>query len=228
VFGAATPQTFLGLLQALQRDPATGARDQARVEAFVKAHPDTQPQGRWLGEHAPTPSFATASYFSVHAFKFTDAAGTARFVRFRFVPTGGDVRMNDAELKAAPHDFLRSELLTRLAKGPASWQLIVTQAEPGDPTDDPTREWPSGRKETAVGTLRLTAAESAEPGSCEPINFDPLTLSAGVEPSRDPILLIRSEAYAASSARRKKERASGENPAPSPASAPSAPPRPKN
>lgn len=213
VFGAATPETFLGMLKALQRDPATGARDQKRIEAFVTTHPDTQPQARWLAEHGPAPSFAAATYFSVHAFKFSDAGGNARFVRFRFVPAGGDVRMSDAELKAAPHDFLRSELQSRLAKGPASWQLMVQLAEPGDATDDPTREWPAGRKDVHAGTLRLTAAESAEPGSCEPINFDPLVLSAGIEPSRDPILLIRSEAYAASSSRRKSERKNAEKPA---------------
>jgi catalase len=217
VFGAATPQTFLGLLQALKMDPATGTRDPARIEAFIKSHPDTQPQAKWLAEHNPAPSFITATYFGVHAFKFTDAAGASRFVRFRFVPVGGDVPMTDAELKAAPHDFLRTDLQTRLAKRPATWQLLVTRAEPGDPTDDPTREWPASRKELNAGTLRLTAAESAAPGSCDPINFDPTVLSAGVEPSNDPILLIRSEAYAASSARRRNERKSGEKPAPAPA-----------
>jgi catalase len=40
------------------------------------------------------------------------------------------------------------------------------------------------------------------PGECEREMFDPLLLPEGIEPSNDPILLVRSEAYAVSLSRR--------------------------
>lgn len=40
VVGAAQPQTFLDLMQALQPDPATGKPDPEKMKAFKASHPD--------------------------------------------------------------------------------------------------------------------------------------------------------------------------------------------
>ena len=49
-----------------------------------------------------------------------------------------------------------------------------------------------------VGTLTITSAEPQAGADCEKINYDPLVLSDGIEPSDDPVLLFRSPAYAIS------------------------------
>ena len=38
--------------------------------------------------------------------------------------------------------------------------------------------------------------------ACEPINFDPLVMAAGIAPTKDPVLQFRSPAYAVSFGKR--------------------------
>jgi catalase len=68
--------------------------------------------------------------------------------------------------------------------------------------DDPTLLWPSERKEVHVGTLTIDSAMAQQGAECEGINFDPLVMSDGVEPTNDPVLLFRSPAYAVSFGKR--------------------------
>ena len=49
------------------------------------------------------------------------------------------------------------------------------------------------------------ALESEAAGNCRDVNFDPLILPAGIEPSDDPLLSARSAAYAVSFTRRAGE-----------------------
>ena len=83
--------------------------------------------------------------------------------------------------------------------------MILTIGEPGDEQVDPTVLWPAGRKEVNGGTLTLTSATpSAEAGSNK-INFDPLVMADGIEPTNDPVLLFRSASYATSFTRRLRD-----------------------
>ena len=43
---------------------------------------------------------------------------------------------------------------------------------------------------------------AGETGACEAMMFDPLVLPEGIEPSDDPVLRVRSAAYAVSHSRR--------------------------
>ena len=81
----------------------------------------------------------------------------------------------------------------------------MTVGQPGDPTDDATLPWPADREQVDVGTLTIDHIESEAPGNCRDINFDPLVLPAGIEPSDDPLLSARSAAYATSFTRRAGE-----------------------
>jgi len=49
-----------------------------------------------------------------------------------------------------------------------------------------------------AGVLTLTGIETEDPGNARDINFDPLVLPDGIEPSDDPLLNARSTVYAAS------------------------------
>ncbi len=75
---------------------------------------------------------------------------------------------------------------------------MLTVGEPGDPLLDPTLPWPSDRRTIDAGTLTLTGVETERAGNARDINFDPLVLPNGIEPSDDPLLSARSAVYAAS------------------------------
>lgn len=202
VFGARDPDTFLGLLRAQLPDPATGKPDPARVEAFRQAHPDTRAQAAWLAANPPPWSYATAAYFGIHAFLVERPGGDWQAVRWRFEPVDGVRGLTPEELQSAPPAFLQARLRERLAAGPLRFRLVATLAAPGDALDDPSRAWPAGREERELGELRLRAAEPADGGACVGVNFDPNVLAAGLRPSADPVLRMRSAAYAISFARR--------------------------
>jgi catalase len=57
-----------------------------------------------------------------------------------------------------------------------------------------------------VGTLTLDRIESDDTSAARDINFDPLVLPAGIEPSDDPILSARSAVYSVSFTRREGEK----------------------
>ncbi|HEX8987481.1 MAG TPA: catalase family peroxidase [Rhodocyclaceae bacterium] len=203
MFGAATPRTFFDNIVATRPDPATGKPDPAKVKAFLASHPDAVAQSKFLQENNPPPSFANSAFFGIHTFKFANADGQTTLVRWEFVPEDGEKRLTDAELKSAPHDFLEQRLIERTRKGPVRWNMVVTVGEPGDPQDDPTLQWPPGRRQFQAGTLTIKSAMPQKGAECEPINYDPLVMADGIAPTNDPILQFRSPAYAVSFARRR-------------------------
>ena len=202
VFGAATPQTFYDDIVSKKPDPATGKPDPEKIKAFRASHPDSLPQAKYLAEHNPPPSWANSSYFGIHTFKFVNSANKTTLVRWQFVPEDGDKQMTDAELKSSPPNFLQQRLLDRLKQGPVRWDMMLTIGKPGDPENNPTLLWPADRKTIKVGTLTITSASPQKGAPCEKINFDPLVMADGIEPTNDPVLLFRSPAYAISFGKR--------------------------
>ena len=86
----------------------------------------------------------------------------------------------------------------RVAPAPQRWSLILAVAEPGDPTADPSRAWPEGRRTIEAGTLVVERIEPEADGPCRDINFDPTILPDGIRVSDDPFPAARSAAYAKS------------------------------
>ena len=198
VFAAKDPDTFLGLLQASA--PATdGKPDMAKLTAFKAAHPDTKPLEQWLGSHQPPYSYATAEYFGIHTFYIRGKNGEQTKVRFQLKPQDGIKGLTDAELADKNGDFLSQRLTERLQHGPVSFDWVVSFGQPEDSVNDPTQQWPDNRKTLTVGTLRLT---SSGDDSCTKLNFDPNVLSRGFTASDDPVLRMRSPAYAISFGKR--------------------------
>ena len=102
-------------------------------------------------------------------------------------------------------DHLDQEITDRVAKEPQRWTLVVTVADPGDPTSDPSKAWPEGRKTVEVGTLVVQQIQAERDGPCRDINFDPTFLPNGITVSDDPFPAARSSAYARSYALRTAE-----------------------
>jgi catalase len=201
-FPVENPAQFNELLIALEPDPKTGAPDPAKLKQFLAAHPTAVSQGKYLAEHSPPRNYFSTTYFSVHTFKFVDAKGAEHPVKWRFVPRGGESVLSAAEIKAAPRDFLESNLIARTKKSPIEWDMVVYVGQPGDPETNPTQAWPESRERIVAGTLSVTQAMPQPGAACEKINFDPLVMAEGIAPTRDPVLLFRSPAYAISFGRR--------------------------
>lgn len=203
VFAVHTPWQFYRQLVATRPDPATGKPDPAKVDAFYRANPETLPFRQWVKAHPPASSFANTGFYSINAFVATDANGQRHAIRWETVPEAPYSPQSAAQ-KADP-DFLADDLAVRLAQGPLRWHLVITVAQPGDPTDDATEAWPADRTRIDAGTLVLQSASSQSEGLCRDVNFDPTILPAGLKPSDDPLLAARSAAYAVSFNRRTRE-----------------------
>ena len=202
VFGAATPQTFYDMIVAKRPDPATGKPDPAKIRAFKASHPDNAAQAAFMATHNPPPSYANSAFYGIHTFKFVNRAGKVTLVRWRFVPQDGEKQLTNKEMKTLPHDFLEQRLIARAKRGSLRWDMIVTIGKPGDPQTNPTLYWPANRKQVKLGTLTITRAMPQQGAACENINYDPLVMADGIEPTYDPILQFRSPAYAISFAKR--------------------------
>ena len=203
IFAAASPASFRDAIVAAKPDPKTGKPDPEKLKAYAATHPDAKALSELAKHHTPTANYYQTTFFSIHTFKFIDAKGIEHLVKWRFVPRDGTREMTDAEMKAAPREFLEKNLIERTRKGPAVWDMIVYVGEPGDPQDNPTLAWPESRKHFTAGTLTITEATPQQKGmACEPINFDPLIMAYGIAPTNDPVLLFRSPAYAVSFAKR--------------------------
>jgi catalase len=202
MFGAATPQTFFDSIVAKTPDPKTGKPDPEKIKTFRETHPDSHAQAQFLATHNPPVSWSNSSYFGIHTFKFVNRNNETTLVRWRFVPQDGEKRMSDDELKSLPPDFLEQKLIGRTTQGPVRWDMILTIGVPGDPEDNPTLLWPTDRQEVKVGTLTISSATPQNGAECEKINFDPLVMADGIEPTNDPVLLFRSPAYSISFGKR--------------------------
>jgi catalase len=202
MFGAASPKTFLDLMQATRPDPSTGKPDPERIKAFKASHPDNLAQAEYLAGNNPPASYARSAYWGIHTFKFVDEKQKVTLVRWRFVPQDGELQLSDEQMKTAAPNFLELALIARTQQGPARWDMMVSIGEAGDPEDNPTVLWPDSRKQFMAGTLSITAAKPQKGAECEPINFDPLMMADGIEPTKDPVLLFRSPAYAVSFSKR--------------------------
>jgi catalase len=205
VFGIRDPADFVAFVESRRPDPATGRPDPAKVEAFNKAHPDTQPQIEWF-KTAPVPaSYAHAPFWGINTFVFVTKDGKRQPARWVVEPVAGVVGLSEEQLKSMPDQFLAAELQERLARGPVAWDFHLQLPEAGDPLHDATAAWPADRRKVRVGRLAITSADPADnQGECHQEMFDPLVLPEGIEPSEDPILLVRSGAYAVSLGRRQE------------------------
>ncbi|WP_157217518.1 catalase family peroxidase [Flavisphingomonas formosensis] len=202
IFPVATPADFVSLQIAGIPDPATHKPDPAKLQAYLAGHPETKAFMDYM-KSAPLPSsFANGTYYSINAFRFVDAGGASRAVRWQFEPEAPFAALDKKTLDAQPRDFLFVDALKRLSAGPMRWHMIVVLANPGDRTDNATIPWGAGHRRVDVGTLTLDRAATEAAGDCRDYNFDPLVLPRGVTASDDPLLPARSAAYSASFRRR--------------------------
>ncbi len=205
VFGAATPEQFVALLESRAVDPQTRAADPAKVKAFNDANPEVLLQGRYLAGQPVPASYGMVNYWGVNSFVFVNDKGERRHAKWVFEPAAGTMGLSDEEAKAKPADFLFDELRQRVAQGAVAFNFNLQLAEPGDNVTSAVVPLPADRRKVTVGQLLVRKVEAADGGACANMTFNPTALPRGVEASADPILLGRAAPYAVSLGRRLTE-----------------------
>jgi catalase len=192
IFTVSTPQAFYELLLA------SGSKDPNAMKAFTAAHPEFAKFADWAKNAPWTGSYAEERFNSLNTFVFSDGSGADHAVRWSLVPAAQPVAISPNELAKRGPDFLEQEIAQRVAGAPQRWTLVVTVANPGDPTADPTEAWPPDRRTIEAGTLVAQHVQAERDGPCRDINFDPTVLPSGMRTSDDPFPAARSSAYAKS------------------------------
>ena len=206
VFPVNTAAAFRENMIASAPDPATGKPDPAKVAGFFAAHPESAKAVALIKARVVTSGFSNDTFNSLNAFRFRSDDGAVSPVRWAVSPlqTSGDGSvMTPVDGKNGLFDALTKSVNVEGLR--PSWRLIVTVGAPEDPTSDATRAWPAERRTVDAGTLTIDRIEGEADGTCRDVNFDPLILPAGIEPSDDPLLSARSAAYAHSFTRREGE-----------------------
>jgi catalase len=205
VFPVNSARGFYEQLLAFSPDPATGKPDPAKTKAFVAAHPEAARALALIKKREVTSDFANSTFNGLNAFRFVDAAGASTPVRWSVVPVQSVAADAAEQPEAGDENYLFDDLIAQITQHPRQWRLIVTIGRAGDPTNDATQPWPEGRRQIDAGTVTIDRASSEDRGRCAAINYDPLVLPAGIEPSDDPLLSARSAAYARSFTLRAEE-----------------------
>jgi catalase len=191
---------FLELLQAVAAS-GPDVPSPKPVELFVGSHPSTL-----AFVQAPKPStvsYAKENYFSVSAFKFTNAEGKVQFGRYRIVPENGTAYLTDAEVPAKGENYLFDEMTERMKSGSFKFKILIQLAAEGDPTDDATVRWPETRTLFDFGTMELTHLVEDNATEQKHIIFDPIPRIDGIEASADPLFELRAAIYLISGRRRR-------------------------
>jgi catalase len=200
-FPVATPEDFLAFLRAAAAS-GPDAPKPTPFEQFLKTHPAAAKFATTI--HRAPQSFATLAFYGINSFKFTNAAGVSHYARYQIQPMAGERALTDEQAKSADPNYLMDELPTRIAKGPVTFQIMAQVADKDDPINDPTIVWPNDREHIFLGTLTLTSMVKDQVKAQKSIMFSPLNLTAGIEPSEDPVLLARPAAYGVSFAQRSR------------------------
>lgn len=200
IFVTKSPQTFFDILNTV-KSFKNGKPHFADMVKLFTSFPESRAAFQIIRKLKHTKSYACGRYYAIHAFYLVNESGNRTPVKFEWEPEAGEHTFTAKELATLPEDYLTHELDTRLEREEVRFRLQIVLGESGDPTDDPTKEWPKDRTRIEAGVLHV---KSLAPASEDQIVFDPTTVASGIECSEDEILHIRKYAYAVSGERRLK------------------------
>lgn len=184
-FPVATPEAFAELMHA---KVAGGDA----VKKFKAGNADLQ---RFKAHEATKTKILTpyegSTYNSINSFYLVNADGVKTAVRWSFEPT------TKPQLVVEPsEDFFFENLQQNLTEQEVAWNMVITVANPDDVVDNAALVW-SGEHTTYIAAkLIVKSIATEQDGKCDLINFDPLVLAPGFEPSADPLLQARRNIYA--------------------------------
>lgn len=190
-FPVATPEEFAELMRA----KATGSD---AVKTFKARNSDLR---RHSVHHAAKSKtlvpYEGSIYNSINSFYLVNSAGHKTAVRWSFVPA------EDQGIVLEPkHSFFFDNMQTNLLSSKIVWDMVITLANPDDLVNNPAVPWTGEHKQIRAATLTVSSISTEQDGQCNNINFDPMVSAPGIEPSEDPMLNARRNAYAISFGKR--------------------------
>lgn len=189
-FPTATSDEFAAFLRSVGASGPDVAHP-TPIEQFLATHPVAK---AFLASQKPPPvSYSTAAYFGVNALKFTNAAGSVAYVRYRFVPSAGEHYLTATELQAKGPNYLREEITGHVKRLPIVFDWYAQIAEAGDKIDNPSIAWPENRKLRKLGTLTIDALAD-DAATDKKTVFLPGQPHTGIDIA-DPMLALRNKAY---------------------------------
>ena len=200
-FFVRTPEDFVAFTRAAKRLPVIN-QPGPRLALYLLRHREALPALRAALSSKPPEGYAKVRYNGLHAYRWVDADGGSRFVRYSWMPEAGEASLSGDDAKRGGRDYLRDEMVERLEREPVRFTLRVQIAGDGDPTGDATARWPQDREQVDVGTLEVTELESGRDTGGDILVFDPSRMTDGIELGDDPLPEFRSQAYSVSVERR--------------------------
>lgn len=199
IFITKTPEVFTEMLRIV-KSFKNGKPRMAGLTELLTKYPESRAAIEIIQKMQAPKSFATGLYYSNHAFYFYNEAGEKQAIKYEWEPEEGVFDLSLTEAAAMPIDYYNAEFEDRISQGPVNFRLNIVLGKDGDPTDDPTVEWPAKREKINIGRLSI---QKKAPYAADTL-FDPTIMTEGISCSEDRILNFRHEAYQISHSRRKK------------------------
>ena len=194
-FPVATPEAFAELMRAkVQGGDA--------VKAFKQKNKDLQRfKAHGAKKEKSLKPYEGSTYNSLNSFYLINNKNQKTAVRWSFIPA-----QNQEIVLTPQQDFFYENLKKNLQSNGVEWNMVITLANSNDVIDNASLPWEGEHQEILAAKLKISSITTEALGKCDQINFDPLVLSNGFEPSNDPLLQARREAYAISFGKRMSEK----------------------
>ena len=176
-FPVSTTDALHDLVLALAAN-ANGPTFPDVFESFLDSHPAAR---KFVSEQKTPASFATVPYYGVGSFKFTNAKGRTRYVRYRLVPAAGERFLTREEAANQTHDYLMDDMKARVAQSPVVFKLYAQIAGDKDNIKDPSIVWPEDRESVSLGTVEINRVGGNSPAEQNALVFNPANLPPGIE-----------------------------------------------
>lgn len=196
---------FPDMVHSLKPSPVDNMQDPNRVFDFMSNDPASTHMLTQVYSDLGTPaSYREMDGFGVHAYKFINAQGEVRYVKFNWRSQQGVRSLDQAQVsKVQAMDFnhLTRDLYQEINAGNyPKWDLHIQILTPEQLDDfsfnplDATKIWP-GVPEVKVGTMTLNRMPANFFQETEQAAFAPANLVPGIEPSEDRLLQGRIFSY---------------------------------
>jgi catalase len=206
VFFIRDAMQFPDMVHSLKPSPITNQQDPNRFFDFFSHVPESTHMLTFVFSDQGTPAnLRQMDGFGVHAFKWVNAEGKVKYVKFNWRSKQGHKTHSAdeaAQATAKNHSNHTEDLYTAINKGEfPSWELGVQMIDPSDLDKfefnplDATKVW-TGVKETLVGKLTLNKVPANFFQFTEQVAFSPGMVVPGIEPSEDRLLQGRLFSYA--------------------------------
>ncbi|WP_347558654.1 catalase [Robbsia sp. KACC 23696] len=196
---------FPDMVHSLKPAPDTNVQDPNRYFDFFARHPESTHMLTQLYSDAGTPaSYGAMDGDSVHAYKFVNAAGETRYVKFHWKSMQRASPLSASAARAKDFNYLTLDLLANIdARRFPQWQLQIQTLQSADFAAldfdplDATKIWPARiAPYLTVGVMTLNRNPDNVFNETEQAAFAPSNLVPGIEPSEDRLLQGRLFSYA--------------------------------